>query len=237
MPSLNRIGAAVANGMAATWCELDEGYRLAPCHAGAYVWPALLAEAEAGGASTEATLAALAVAYEITARCAQAFPFATMSVHPHAAYATIGAVAGIGLLRGLEPVQLRDALTAAASMTFAGPYGHAIDGALVRNAWTAAGCWIAFRSVDWAKAGITGIPETLYDVFAVCFGTSCNPERLERDLGTEWAISDGYHKVFACCQYAHSMIEASLELHARLGRKRAARSRKSRFIPIRAGSH
>src|SRR5256885_2487954 len=44
---------AAANGAAATWCELDEGYRLAPAHAGAYILPALLAEAEATGADTD----------------------------------------------------------------------------------------------------------------------------------------------------------------------------------------
>ena len=217
MPRLNRIGAAVANGMAATWCELDEGYRLAPCHAGACIWPALLAEAEASGATTAETLRALAIAYDITARVAEAFPFATMSVHPHAAYATIGASAGIGLLRKLTAAQLLDAITGAASMTFAGPYGHAIDGALIRNAWTAANGFIAFRAVDWALAGITGLPETAYDVFAVCFGTTCKPDELDGALGERWAIAQGYHKIFACCQYAHSMIEAALELHTRLG--------------------
>lgn len=216
-PHLGRVGAAVANGMAATWCELDEGYRLAPCHAGACIWPALLAEAEASGATTAETLRALAIAYDITARFAEAFPFATMSVHPHAAYATIGATAGIGVLRKLTAAQLLDAITGAASMTFAGPYGHAIDGALIRNAWTAANGWIAFRAVDWALAGIAGIPETGYDVFSVCFGTACLPDKLDGDLGTRWAISSGYHKIFACCQYAHSMIEASLAMHARLG--------------------
>lgn len=216
-PRLSRIGAAVANGMAATWCELDEGYRLAPCHAGACIWPALIAEAEASGATTAETLRALAIAYDVTARFAEAFPFAQMNVHPHAAYANIGATAGIGILRKLTAGQLLGAITGAASMTFAGPYGHAIDGALIRNAWTAANGWIAFRSVDWALAGITGIPETGYDVFSVCFGTACLPDKLDGDLGTRWAIENGYHKIFACCQYAHSMIEASLAMHARLG--------------------
>lgn len=217
LPRLSRMGAAVANGMAATWCELDEGYRLAPCHAGACIWPVLVAEAEATGASTGTILKALAIAYDITARFAEAFPFGTMSVHPHAAYATIGAVSGLALLRGLDADAFLDAVTTATSMTFAGPYGHAIDGALVRNAWTAANAFIAFRSVEWAAAGITGIPETAYDVFAVSFGTACLPEKLVSALGQDWAIANGYHKVFACCQYAHSMIEASLELHERLG--------------------
>ena len=35
------------DGTAANWLELDEGYRPAPCHAGLYVLPSLLATAEA----------------------------------------------------------------------------------------------------------------------------------------------------------------------------------------------
>ncbi len=216
-PRLDRLGAALANGMAATWAELDEGYRLAPCHAGAYLWPALLAEAEATGATTGRLLTALAVGYEITARLARAFPFGTMTVHPHAAFVTVGAAAGIGLMRGYDGPMLLKAISGAASMAFAGPYGHAIDGALVRNAWTAAGAFIGFRSADWAMCGIGGLPETMYDVFATCFGTEAQAEALDSALGDQWAIRDGYHKVFACCQYAHSMLEASLALHERLG--------------------
>lgn len=216
-PVADRIAAALANGMAATWAELDEGYRLAPCHAGAYIWPALVAEAEATGASVGRLLTALAIAYEITARFARAFPFATMTVHPHAAFATLGAAAGVGLMRGLDGPALTSALSGAVSMTLAGPYGHALDGALVRNAWTAAGAFIGFRAVDWAGCGIGGIARTPFDVFVVCFGTGCAPRALDDGLGESWAIADGYHKVFACCQYAHSMIEASLALHEELG--------------------
>lgn len=36
-------------------------------------------------------------------------------------------------------------------MTFAGSFGHAPEGALVRNAWTSAGAWIGLRSADWAE--------------------------------------------------------------------------------------
>ncbi len=215
-PRLDRASAASANGMAAAWCELDEGYRGAPCHAGAYVLPALLAEAEARGATLGAVLACLAVGYEITARMARAFPFPSMTVHPHAAFATIGAAAGVSLIRGQDGQTLLDAVSGAASMTFAGPYEHAIDGALVRNAWTSAGAWIGIRSADFAEAGIAGIPETFYDVFATAFGTGTQPDLLTAGLGTEWAIAGGYHKIFACCQYAHAAIEATLELRGRL---------------------
>ncbi|MGZ5176834.1 MAG: MmgE/PrpD family protein, partial [Burkholderiales bacterium] len=43
---VGRISAALINGIAGSWCELDEGYRLAPCHGGLYTLPAVLAEAE-----------------------------------------------------------------------------------------------------------------------------------------------------------------------------------------------
>jgi 2-methylcitrate dehydratase PrpD len=215
---LDRYSAATANGIAATWCELDEGFRAAPCHAGAYALPALLAEAEARGASVTQVLATLAVAYEITARIAQAFSFRTMTVHPHAAFATIGAAAGAALMRGSDERILLAAVAGAASMSFAGPYNHAIEGALVRNAWTAAGAWIGLRSADWAEAGIGGLAETPYDVFVGAFGTDCTSDELTNELGQRWAVTGGYHKIFACCQYAHSAIEATLDLHSRLDR-------------------
>ncbi len=134
---LDHYATAAANGIAITWCELDERFRLEPCHAGAYLLPALLAEAEAADAGVAEVLSALVRAYELTARLALAFPFATMTVHPHAAFATIGAAAGAAIMRGLDGEKLADALSSTASMTFAGPFGIAPDGALVRNAWTA----------------------------------------------------------------------------------------------------
>ena len=221
-PRADRYTVAATNGMAATWCELDEGFRAAPCHAGAYALPALLAEAEAGRATVEDVLRTVAVAYEITARFALAFPFKIMTVHPHAAFSTVGAAAGASLARRQDAKTLLDAVSGATSMAFAGPYQHAIDGALVRNAWTSAGAWIGLRSADWAEAGIGGLAETPYDVFVGGFGTDVEPAALTRGLGEAWAVIDGYHKVFACCQYAHAAVEASLKLHERLNGKRSA---------------
>lgn len=209
--------AATANGMAVAWAELDEGYRLAPCHAGAYILPALLAEMEIAGGSVADLIDVLARAYDITGRFARAFPFATMTVHPHAAFATVGAAAGIALARRFDADLFARALSGAISMTPAGPYAHAIDGALIRNAWSAAGAWLGLRSADWAACGIGGIDETAYDVFATCLGTDARPQELIDRLGEVWAIEDGYHKIFACCQYAHSALEASLALHDKLG--------------------
>jgi 2-methylcitrate dehydratase PrpD len=214
-PRLDRVSAASANGMAIAWCELDEGFRLVPCHAGAYVLPALLAEAEARGLTADQTLSAVAVAYDITARIALAFPFAAIRVHPHAAFATVGAAAGAALARGQNAATLLGSVSGAASMAFAGPFRHAMEGALVRNAWTSAGAWIGLRCAEWAEAGITGLPETAYDAFVTGLGTELRADELTDSLGERWAILDGYHKVYACCQYCHAAVEAALALHAR----------------------
>jgi 2-methylcitrate dehydratase PrpD len=219
-PRLDRYSAASANGMAITWCELDEGFRNASCHAGAYTIPALLAEAEAQRRTVEEVLRALALAYEVTTRFALAFPFPVFNVHPHAAFATIGAAAATSLVRRYDAKTMLDAVTGAASMSFAGPFDTAVEGSLVRNAWTSAGAWIGLRAADWAEAGIGGGAVTPYDVFVGCFKTRAIPEALIDGLGTAWAVSNGYHKVFACCAYAHSAVEATLDLLGRLQRRK-----------------
>lgn len=214
---LDRYSAACANGMAITWCELDEGFRNASCHAGAYTIPALLAEAEARGLSVDQVLRTLAVAYEVTTRFALAFPFPSFNVHPHAAFATIGAAAAVSLVRGHDAKTMQDAVTGAATMTFAGPFDTAVEGSLVRNGWTAAGAWLGMRAADWAEAGIAGGIDTPYDVFAGAFKTRAMPQALVEGLGRAWSVANGFHKIYACCNYAHAAVEATLELRARLG--------------------
>lgn len=213
---VDRATAACANGMAVTWCELDEGFRNASCHAGAYTLPALLAEAEAQALSVEQVLRVCALAYEVVTRFALAYPFKGFHVHPHAAFAPMGAAAAVALVRGYDASLLRDAVTGAASMSFAGPFDTAVEGSLIRNAWTAAGAWIGMQTADWARAGIAGGIDTPHDVFVRNFGTQVDPEALSRGLGDTWSVCGGYHKVFACCNYAHAAVEASLELRQRL---------------------
>src|SRR5690625_989446 len=69
LPAVSRLSAASWNALAGNWCELDEGFRLAICHAGIYTLPALLSEATANSEYTlQQTLCALAGAYELVTR-------------------------------------------------------------------------------------------------------------------------------------------------------------------------
>jgi 2-methylcitrate dehydratase PrpD len=68
------------------------------------------------------------------------------------------------------------------------------------------------RAADWAPIGIAGLPSALHDVYADAFGARPDPGKLSEGLGESYAISEGYHKVFACCQYGHATIEATRKL-------------------------
>lgn len=229
-PRTDRYSAAVANGAAADWAELDEGYRKAVCHAGLYCLPALLAEAEAVGASVNEVLRCCVVSYEITTRFARVWKFPALTLHPHGIFNAVGAAAAVSLLRGLNPATFMSALTSSATLIAVGPFDHAVKGALIRNMWPAAGAWNGMRAVDWAQCGIGGLPSTPNDVYAGALGAQPHPKELTDELGKEWAISDGYHKMFACCQYSHSTVEAALSLLANMSGDRSSRNIKKIIV-------
>ena len=211
-----RTWAAVANAVAADWLELDEGYRVTPCHAGLYTVPALLAEAEARNVRFESMLRALVLAYELVTRVARAFTPHSYTMQSHGRYSAIGAAAATALARGADVDLLNAAVTAAATLVGPSPRNHLVSGALVRNVWPAAGAWSGMMSVEWAACGIAGARGGIHDVYATVFGGEAHPAMLTEGLGTSWAILDGYTKMYACCQHLHSAVEAALELRPAL---------------------
>lgn len=200
--------AAIGNAVAASWNELDEGYRKAVCHAGLYALPCLLAHAEAQGRTMAELLRALVVSYEILTRFARAWPFQTLKLHPHALYCSLGAATALGVLERVDAGTLMAAVTGASTMGATGPYSQAVRGVLVRNVWAACGISNGMRALQWARCGIGGVAETPHDVYAEALSSGADPQQLTQQLGVEWAVCDGYHKMNACCQYAHSAITA-----------------------------
>ncbi|MGE0314324.1 MAG: MmgE/PrpD family protein [Lautropia sp.] len=207
-----RTWAAVANAVAANWLELDEGYRLTPCHAGLYTLPALMAQAEATNLPLEDMLRSLVVGYEIVTRVARGFRQRAFNMQSHGRYCAIGAAAATALARDADAQQLHGVITAASTLVMASPRSHLVSGALVRNVWPAVGAWSGMMSAEWASCGITGVPSSLDDVYATVFGGEAQPDAVTKALGSSWAILDGYTKRFACCQHLHSALEALLDI-------------------------
>jgi 2-methylcitrate dehydratase PrpD len=214
-PRIDARAAAFGNGLAASWNELDEGYRKAPCHAGILVLPALFAVAERDGLSVRETLCAAAVAYEIAARFARTWRSIIPPLHPHALFNSVGAAAAAGLARKLKADRLMLAITGATTMVSPGPYNHAMRGALVRNAWPAIGAQVGMQAVELALVGIGGLASSPYDVYEGCLGAQTDAAQLTADLGSDWAVCHGYHKLYACAQYSHSSLDALQDIFAR----------------------
>ena len=222
-PRTDRYSAVLANGIAGSWCELDEGYRGASCHAGLYTLPALLAEAEARDVAVRDVLRAAVLSYEITARFARAWPFPQLTLHPHPQTGAIGGAAATGLARGHDAKLMTDAITSAATLTTPGHFSHAVDGALVRNVWAAVGTANGMRAADFAECGIGGKLDGPYSAYTELLGQPPLPEALTDRLGEDWAITGGYHKIHACCQSTHSAVEAMLTAVERMGSGRSAK--------------
>lgn len=211
-PGLPRVAtedALLINAMAGCWCELDEGYRPVTCHAGLYVLPALLAEAERQALSFDEVLRILALGYEICARIAECFRFPTPRVHAHALFSPIGAAAVTMLARGASAEDLARGIASAATLASIGPRTHLAKGYLTRNLWAggAVAGWQAARMVPF---GIFPGLEAPMNVFSDILGGAGNASALTDGLGENYSILAGYHKLYACCQHGHSVVEAAL---------------------------
>ncbi len=200
--------AMTGNGLAGAWTETDSGYSKAPSHPGLCSLSALLAVAEHDGLSARELLRAAIGAYEVVARLAGCWGSVVPPVHPHGLFNAPGAAAAIAMARGYDADRLQLALTAAVTMISPGPYSHADDGALVRNAWPAAGAQSGLLACELANSGMGGIAEGPWDVYAGLLHASTREHALTDALGVRWAVTEGYHKRHGCCQVAHAALDA-----------------------------
>ncbi len=212
----DRISAAVANAVAADWLELDEGFRHVPCHAGIYVLPALMADAEVRNLPVGQMLRALVLGYEIVTRVARAWTPKALVMQSHGRYSAIGAAAGLALARGADADLLCSAISTAVTLIGPSPRTHLAEGVLARNVWPAAGAWSGSMALEWAECGIHGSPVAFFDTYSTVLGGQVAPEVLSQALGERFGIEDGYTKIYACCQHLHSAVEATLALRDEL---------------------
>lgn len=210
----DRVSAALVNAVAANWNELDEGYRPATCHGGLYALPAALAEVQASKGSVGDLLTSVVVGYEVTTAFARALPPPRpLVLHPHATLSPMGAAAAVAAARGSQGPGVASASVLAATFAAVGPFSHATSGVLARNAWVGQGAVAGFTAVELAEAGVNADDNAPFTVLHDSLHYPLNLNELAAPF-ERWAIHDGYHKSYACCQYAHSAVEAALSLAA-----------------------
>src|SRR5258707_14362829 len=112
------LDAALLNGTAGTWLELDEGNLYAKGHPGIQVVPAAGALAQESGCSGAELVRAVALGYEVSARITRAAQM-RLAFHPHGTYGVIGAAVAAAVLKRFNAAQMLELINCASTMGMA----------------------------------------------------------------------------------------------------------------------
>lgn len=210
------LDAALLNGTAGTWLELDEGNLFAKGHPGIQVVPAALALAQASACSGANLLRAVALGYEVSARISRAAQM-RLTFHPHGTYGVIGAAVAAGVLKGFNTRQMLELLNCAATMGMAASRQTLLDGATVRNIFTGHSGYMGLTAARLVECGFTGEIDGVGNVYGKgLYSDQFDPQLAVADLGSEWLITQSYFKLHPIGRYAHSAIDALEDLLTRV---------------------
>jgi 2-methylcitrate dehydratase PrpD len=207
--------AALLNGTAGTWMELDEGNLFAKGHPGIQVVPAAIATAQESEASGADLLLAVALGYELSSRISRAANV-KLSLHPHGTYGVIGAAIAAGKLKRFTAPQFRELINVASTMAMSSSRQTLLDGATVRNIFTGHSGYMGSMAARLVECGFTGELDSVSTVYGKIFSDTgtFDSDRVVAGLGSEWLITQNYFKLHPAGRYAHSAIDALEDLLA-----------------------
>lgn len=203
--------AALINGTAGTFLELDEGNQFARGHCAIHVVPAALALAESRKLSGSRLLMALILGYEVAARIGIACKI-RMSMHPHGTWGTLGAAVAVGKLLGYDRTAMREMINVSSSLTLATSRRTMLEGGLVRNVYSGVSGHMGILAHQLVDAGFNGEKDGLKTVFGQVVSETFDTDEMTVDLGERFEILRNYFKRHACCRYNHATLDALLEI-------------------------
>lgn len=209
------IDAALLNGTAGTWLELDEGNLFAKGHPGIQVVPAAVAAAQELGAKGSDLLVAVALGYEISSRIHRASNV-KLAVHPHGTYGVIGAALAVGKLKGFDTARMLELINVSATMGMTTSRQTLLDGATVRNIYTGHSGYMGTMAARLVECDFTGEVDSVSAIYGKILSETFDPEGVVRDLGSEWLIAKSYFKLHPTGRYVHSVIDALEDLLAKV---------------------
>jgi 2-methylcitrate dehydratase PrpD len=199
--------AALINGMAGTFLELDEGNQFSRGHPAIHVVPAALAYAEAHGAAGRDVMLAVVLGYEIGARIGIASRLRP-SMHPHGTWGTVGAAVTVAKLAGADAAAIKQAMNVASSLGLATSRRTMLEGGTVRNSFAGISGQMGLFAHDLVSAGFSGERDGLKTIFGTVVSESFDPTAMTDALGERWEIARNYFKRHACCRYNHATLDA-----------------------------
>ena len=209
------LDAALLNGTAGTWLELDEGSTQAKGHPGIQIVPAALAVAQEHGFSGAALLTAVALGYEVSSRINRAARVREI-IHPHGTFGVIGAAVAVARLFSFDTARMVQLLNVSASMPMASSYRTLADGATVRNIYTGHSGYMGQVAVRLVESGFTGERDGAATTFGEILGEHFDPDKVLARLGEEWMVADGYFKLHPTARSIQTAIDALEDLMAKL---------------------
>lgn len=208
--------AALLNGTAGTWLEMDEGNQFCKGHPGMHTFPAALAMAETGQASGRDFLAAVTLGYEAGARVGFASNLRG-SMHPHGTWGAICAAVAVARLAGADAARMRTTLNIAANLGLGTSRRTMLEGALARNTFAGISNQMGILCAQMDEAGLTGEIDGISHVYGHVLSDRFNPDIVVEALGERWEVLRNYFKMHSCCRYNHASLDVVHQLMARHG--------------------
>ena len=206
--------AALVNGTAGTFLEMDEGNRFSRGHPAIHVIPAALALSQERGATADVFLSALVTGYEVGSRLGAASALRG-AMHPHGTWGTIGAAAACARIAGMDAPAMRETINISASMTTASSKQTMLEGGLVRNVYAGLSNRNGLLALQLAESGFTGEHDGLSSLLGKIISEKFDTVALVEGLGKEWHLMCNYFKLHSCCRYNHGTLDAIDQLAAK----------------------
>jgi 2-methylcitrate dehydratase PrpD len=211
--------AALVNGSAGTFLEMDEGNRFARGHAGIHVVPAALAWCEAAGSEAVTFLTAVLAGYEVCSRVAAASDLRA-SMHPHGTWGTLGAAVACGRAAQLPDASMAELIGIASSLMTATSKQTMLEGGLVRNVYAGLANRNGLLALQLLRAGFSAERDGLRSMFGAVVSARFDEDSLLRGLPGSgdpfaWHVMQNYFKLHSCCRFNHGVLDAIDDLDAR----------------------
>ncbi len=205
--------AALVNGAASHVVEQDDVHNGAVFHPATVVFPAVLAAAQASGASGRAALAAAVVGYEAGVRVGAFLGRSHYRVfHTTGTAGTLAAAAGAAHVLGADAQTMLHALGSAGTQA-AGLWEFLRDAADSKQLHAAKAAADGLLAAYIARDGFTGARRILEGEQGMAAGMSSDADvsRLTSGLGERWAALETSFKYHASCRHTHPAADALLQ--------------------------
>jgi 2-methylcitrate dehydratase PrpD len=196
-------GAAFANGWAANGIDVDDGIQYAYGHAGAQIFPTVLAVAEARNLSGARLLGGMVAGYEVAHRVGRCWHDHQEIYQACGSWGSVACAAAAANLMDLSVAQNREALGIAEYHAPNLPMMRDIDDPGMVKHGIGWGAMTGVISAELAARGFTGIPSIL--------GFEQYQEWVQ-DVGEHYIMVDGVawkSRGYACCSWAHPAMEGA----------------------------